>query len=292
MLDRKFYETLSRLRLQMANKSSLNMSGNRKSMQKGLSAEFSDFREYMPGDDLRRMDWNVYARLDKLYIREYMEEKEAVVSILIDTSASMDYGAQSKAELARDLAAVVAYLALYNMDRLLLYDMKDMSRGLAVSGGKNGFSKVLRWLEKRTFSGEVDMLAAARKMQCRGPGVTVIISDFLHPGMLDERAEDYEKLLKYLHYCKQRPVVLHTLAPEELCVTLEGALNLIDAENQSKLRLTVDARVIDNYEKELKRLIERMKKGCSAGRGAYVLCDAGKDRRKLVFQDLKVIYDI
>ena len=129
MLDRKFYDTLSRLRLGMAHKSSMNMSGNRKSMQKGLSAEFSDFREYMPGDDLRRMDWNVYARLDKLYIREYMEEKEAVVSVLIDTSASMDYGAASKAELARDLAAVAAYLALCNMDRLRLYDMKDMGRG-------------------------------------------------------------------------------------------------------------------------------------------------------------------
>jgi len=292
MLDREFYDTLSRLRLQMSHKSSMNMSGSRKSMQKGLSAEFSDFREYMPGDDLRRMDWNVYARLDKLYIREYMEEKEAVVSVLVDTSASMDYGACSKAELAKDLAAVVAYLALCNMDRLLLYDMKDMGRGLAVSGGRNGFSKVLRWLGKRSFCGEVDMLAAARGMQCHGAGVTVIISDFLHPGMLDEKAADYERLLKYLRYCRQRPVVLHTMAPEELHVTLEGALNLIDAENQSKLRLTVDAKAIDQYERALRRLTGRMKRGCDAGRGAYVLCDAGKDRKQLVTRDLRVIYDI
>ncbi len=292
MLDRNFYDTLSRLRLRMSHKSSMNMSGNRKSMQKGLSVEFSDFREYMPGDDLRRMDWNVYARLDKLYIREYMEEKEAVVSVLIDTSASMDYGVRSKAELAGDLAAVVSYLALCNMDRLVLYDMKDMGRGMAVSGGKTGFSKVLRWLEKRSFSGEVDMLEAAGRMQCHGPGVTVIISDFLHPGMLDEKAADYERLLKYLHYRRQRPVVLHTMASEELHVTLEGALNLIDAENQSRLRLTVDARSIDNYERELRRLIERMKKGCGAGRGVYVLCDAGRDRKQLMFQDLRVIYDI
>lgn len=292
MLDRNFFDTLSRLRLRMWHKSSLNMSGNRKSMQKGLSAEFSDFREYMPGDDLRRMDWNVYARLDKLYIREYMEEKEAVVSILIDTSASMDYGAESKAELARDLAAAVSYLALSNMDRLRLYDMKDMSRGLMVSGGRNAFPKVLHWLEKLTFSGQVDMLAAAGKMQRCGPGVTVLISDFLHEGMLDETRADYEKLLQYLQYCKQRPVVLHTMASEELHVSLEGALNLIDAESQSRLRLTVDAKAIDNYERELKRLTERMKKGCSRGRGTYVLCDAGKDRNQLVFQDLRVIYDI
>lgn len=153
MLDTKIYDALSRLQLQMAHKSNLNMSGSRKSVQKGISAEFSDFREYMPGDDLRRMDWNVYARLDKLYIREYMEEKEAVVSVLVDTSASMDYGAESKAELARDLAAVVSFLALHNMDRLLLYDMKDMGRGLMVRGGGKAFSRVLHWLERLTFSG-------------------------------------------------------------------------------------------------------------------------------------------
>lgn len=294
MLDAKLFDSLSRLQLHMSHKSSLNMSGNRKSVQKGISAEFSDFREYMPGDDLRRMDWNVYARLDKLYIREYMEEKEAVVSVLIDTSASMDYGERSKAELAVDLAAVVSFLALNNMDRLMLYDMGDMSRGLSVGGGRNAFARVACWLEKLTFSGEADMLSAAKRMQLRGPGVTVLISDFLHPGMLEENpsGQGYEKLLQYLNYCKQRPVILHTLADEELHVSLEGALNLIDAENGSKLRLTVDGTAIERYEKELNHLTERMKRGCSAGRGAYVLCDTGKDRGQLIFQDLRVIYDI
>lgn len=292
MLDSKFYDTLSRLQLRMSHKSSLNMSGNRKSVQKGISAEFSDFREYMLGDDLRRMDWNVYARLDKLYIREYMEEKEAVVSVLIDTSASMDYGAKSKAELARDLAAAVGFLALNNMDRLLLYDVKDMGRALSVGGGKNAFPKVLHWLEKLTFSGEADMLSAVKKIQRRGPGVTVLISDFLHSDMLDENNAAYEKLLQYLDYCKQRPVILHTLASEELRITLEGALNLIDSETENTLRLTVDAKSIDLYERELNRLTERMKKGCAAGRGAYVICDTGRDRNQLVFQDLRVIYDI
>lgn len=88
MLDTNCFDALSRLQLRMSHKSSLYISGSHKSLRKGNSTEFSDFREYMPGDDLRRMDWNVYARLDKLYIREYMEEKEAHVSVLIDTSAS------------------------------------------------------------------------------------------------------------------------------------------------------------------------------------------------------------
>ena len=111
MFNSEFYDMLSRFCLAVNHKSTLNMSGNRKSVQKGISAEFSDFREYMPGDDLRRLDWNVYARLDKMYIREYMEEKESVVSILLDTSESMNYGQKPKWELASLLGAVMAYLA-------------------------------------------------------------------------------------------------------------------------------------------------------------------------------------
>lgn len=294
MLDTGFYDALSRIKLRMSHKSSLNASGNRKSLRKGNSTEFSDFREYMPGDDLRRMDWNAYARLDKLYIRQYMEEKEAVVSVLIDTSASMDYGVQSKAELAKDLAAVVSFLALGNMDRVRLYDMKDMGRTLSVGGGRSAFAKVLRFLENLEFSGEVDMLSAVRKMHCPGAGVTVLISDFLHPDMLREDTvrSGYEKLLQYLNYSRQLPVVLHTMAAEELRVSLEGVLNLIDAETKSKKRLVVDAKAVDSYERELKYFTECIKKGTDRGRGIYVLCDAGRDRNQLVFQDLRVIYDI
>ena len=164
MLDSGFYDRLSRLQLAMAHKSSLNMSGNRKSVHKGISAEFSDFREYMPGDDLRRLDWNVYARLDRMYIREYMEEKEAVVSVLLDTSASMDYGKEKKSVLAEELVAVVSFLALNNMDRVAIFDMKEMSRGIVLGGGRNAFTRVIAWLNERTYEGECDMLAALKKM--------------------------------------------------------------------------------------------------------------------------------
>lgn len=294
MLDTKFYDALARLQLRMSHKSSLNVSGSRKSLRKGNSNEFSDFREYMPGDDLRLVDWNVYARLDKLYIREYMEEKEAVVSVLIDTSASMDYGAKSKAELAKDLAAVVSFLALNNMDRVLLYDMKDMGRPYPAQGGRRAFAGVCAFLEKMAFSGEIDMLACARKMRCRGAGVTVVISDFLHPAMVEEGAEksDYERLLQYLQYNRQFPVILHTMAGEELRPALTGVLHLIDAETKLKRRLEVDARTIDSYERELQSFLERIRRGCALGRGAYVLCDTERDREKLVFEDLRVIYDI
>lgn len=292
MLDSGFYERLSRLQLAMAHKSSLNMSGSRKSVHKGISAEFSDFREYMTGDDLRRLDWNVYARLDRMYIREYMEEKEAVVSVLLDTSASMDYGQEKKSALAGELAAVVSYLALNNMDRLALFDMKEMNRGLVLGGGRNSFAQVLKWLEARSFDGECDMFAALKKMPMRGPGVTILISDFLHPAMVDDADEGYEKILKYLSYRRQRPVILQTLAGEEIHVSMEGTRNLIDMETDKKLRITMDAAAIASYEQELGRLLTRLQKGCRGAQGAYVLCDTTRDRNKLIFEDLKVLYDI
>jgi hypothetical protein len=291
MLDARFYDALSRLHLIMAHKSSLNMSGNRKSLQKGVSAEFSDFREYMPGDDLRRLDWNIYARLDRMVIREYMEEKEAVVTVLLDTSASMDYGKEKKSELAAELAAVVSYLALHNMDRLVLCDMKQMNAAISVGGGLAAFPKVQKWIEAREFSGEVDMLAAAKQARLRGAGVTIVISDFLHPALL---AEDggYEKVLKYLAYRRQRPVVLQTLAAEELRVEMEGTVNLIDMETGRKIRITMDRAAIESYESELSRLLARMEKGAKGCGGAYVLCDSARDRNQLIFEDLRVLYDI
>jgi hypothetical protein len=177
------------------------------------------------------------------------------------------------------------------MDRLVLYDMKEMNRGFVLSGGRNAFPKALQWIESRTFGGEVDMLDAVGKIRHKGPGVTILISDFLHPALLDE-AGGYEKVLSYLSYRRQRPIVLQTLAGEELLVQLEGTLNLIDMETGHKLRITMDAKAIETYEKELKALLWRMKNGCRKCGGAYVLCDTTKDRSQLIFEDLRVLYDI
>ena len=141
MLDAAFFDRLSRLRLAMGHRTSMNLTGNRKSIQKGSSMEFSDFREYMPGDDIRRIDWNAYGRLDRFYIKEYMEEKEAVISILIDTSASMDHGEKKKSELACMLAAAVSYMGLNGMDCLVLYDLRRMHVPLVADGGKRALPR-------------------------------------------------------------------------------------------------------------------------------------------------------
>ncbi len=292
MLDAAFFDRLSRLRLAMGHKTSMNLTGNRKSTQKGSSMEFSDFREYMPGDDIRRIDWNAYGRLDRLYVKEYMEEKEAVVSILIDTSASMDYGAKKKSELACMLAAAFSYMGLNDLDRVVLYDMCRMHLPFTAEGGKRALPRLADWLEQCSFEGTVDVEKAVEKLPAKGPGVTILISDFLQEAFLDQEQKALKKLLRFLNYRKQKIVVLHVLAGEEISVELTGTRNLIDMEDQSTLRLTLDAVSIRTYERSLQEFSDRMRRECVRAGAFYAVCSTGTDIYQLIFQDLRMLYDI
>ena len=290
--DATFFDKLSQLRLAMGHRTSMNLTGNRKSMQKGSSMEFSDFREYMPGDDIRRIDWNAYGRLDRLYVKEYMEEKEAVISILLDTSASMDYGANKKSTLACLLAAAFAYLGLNNMDRVMLYDMQKMQQPFVAGGGKRALPRLVDWLEQRSFDGKVDIGEVVRQLPMKGPGVTIIVSDFLQESFLDEAQEAVTKLLRFLDYRRQKTVLLHVLAGEEISVALTGTRNLIDMEELSTLRLTLDASSIRVYEKALQQFLSRLEHACAKTGAFYAVCNTDKDIYQLIFQDLRMLYDI
>lgn len=329
MLDAKFYDSLRGLRLAVGHKSSMNLSGNRKSVQKGTSAEFSDFREYLPGDDIRRIDWNAYGRLDRLYVKEYMEEKEALISILIDTSSSMNYGTKKKSELACELAAAFAYLGLNNMDRVAVYDMQRMQQPFVIRGGKKAFPRLAGWLEQCSFDGQVNISEAVRQLPGKGQGAAIIISDFFQEsflpgdlrgkqtnvlqgkqnivrqvgqqvsvrqkrqaGVLTERQDEVVKLLRFLAYRKQRAVLLHVLAGEELHVDFTGTQNLIDVEDKSTLRLTVDAAGLRAYENALNAFTAHLGKECAGAGAFYAVCSTARDLHQLIFKDLRLLYDI
>ncbi|MCM1049250.1 MAG: DUF58 domain-containing protein [Clostridiales bacterium] len=292
ILDAAFFDTLSRLRLAMWHKSSMNLTGNRKSVQKGSSTEFSDFREYMPGDDIRRIDWNAYGRLDRFFIKEYMEEKEAVVSILLDTSASMDYGLKKKSELACMLAAAFAYIGLNNMDRVVLYDMQKMNAPFVAGSGKRAVRQLTEWLDKLSFEGKVDISEAVLQFPARGQGVAIIISDFWQEAFLDEKQESVKKLIRFLNYRRQKAVLLHVLAGEEISVELTGTQNLIDMEEMSAIRLTLDDTSIRLYETALKDYTNRLKRECDRSEAFYAICSTKTDFYQLIFKDLRTLYDI
>lgn len=292
MLDAKFYDSLRGLRLAVGHKSSMNLSGNRKSVQKGTSAEFSDFREYLPGDDIRRIDWNAYGRLDRLYVKEYMEEKETLISILIDTSSSMNYGARKKSGLACELAAAFAYLGLNNMDRVAVYDMQRMQQPFLIRGGKKAFPRLAGWLEQCSFDGQVDIFEAVRQLPGKGQGAAIIISDFLQESFLPDHQDEAARLLRFLAYRKQRAVLLHVLAGEELDVDFTGTRNLIDMEDKSTLRLTVDAAGLRAYENALNAFTAHLGKECAGAGAFYAVCSTARDLHQLIFKDLRLLYDI
>lgn len=292
MQDAKFYDSLRGFRLAVGHKSAMNLAGNRKSVQKGTSAEFSDFREYLPGDDIRRIDWNAYGRLDRLYVKEYMEEKEAQISILIDTSASMEYGTIKKSGLALELAAVMAYLALNNMDRVAVYDMRRMGQPFVANGGKKSFPRLAEWLRGCSFAGRVDIGQAVRQLPGKGQGAAVILSDFLQEEFLAKEQEAAKKLLRFLEYRRQRAVFLHVLAGEELSVDFTGTRKLIDMEDQSTLRLTLDAAGLKLYENALNDFIAGLKRECARAGAFYAVCSTAREFRQLVFKDLRMLYDI
>lgn len=292
MLDAAFFEKLSALRLKMGHKSSMNLSGNRKSVQKGSSMEFSDFREYMPGDDIRRIDWNAYGRLDRFYIKEYMEEKEAVITILLDTSESMNYGTEKKSHLACKLAAVFGYMGLSNLDRVIIYDMQHMESPFISNSGKRAIVGLADWLKKCSFEGSVNIFDAIKMLPAKGPGVTIIISDFLQEDFLDEKKEIVGQILRFLAYKRQKAVFLQVMAKEELEVDFTGTHNLIDMEEKSTLRVTLDDKSIRTYEAALQVFLNSLQRECARYGATYALCNTKQDFYELIFKDLRLLYDI
>jgi len=290
-MDRSLYDRLGRLKLAIDKKSNASMIGSRKSTRKGSSAEFSDFREYMPGDDIRGIDWNAYARLDRLYIKEYMEEKESHVSIFMDTSSSMDYGENRKFTLMTELAAGLSYISLVNMDHVTLYDMAETGRPYSASGGKAGIKNLTTVLERKKAEGSVDIYKAVRRADHMYPGLTIICSDFLSEEFLPGN-DTFAELLKYLAYMKQKVAILHIMAEEELDVKLQGTCNLIDMEDgENRIKVTMDDASIREYNRNRDEFLEAFRKTARRFGAAYFLCNTRDSFDKIIFEQLRPLYE-
>ncbi|MDO5156041.1 MAG: DUF58 domain-containing protein [Eubacteriales bacterium] len=248
LFDKDFFGKLNTLKMNLNMKLSVGMSGVRKSSAKGNSVEFSDFREYMLGDDIRRIDWNAYGRTDKLYIKQFMEEKEAIFQIFIDTSKSMEFGEYPKSKMALQLAGALSYVILNNLDRVCINEMHENSvtKGKGVTG-KAAFGTILKDLERIQFDGKTTLNTAIRKRPIQGGGVSFIISDFL-----DENG--IEEAIKYLSFKKQTIVLIQILSKEELTADYEGTLNMIDMETSEAIKITMSNTTIAKYRERILRM--------------------------------------
>ena len=281
LFDAGFFARLNHLSLASHIRLDKGLSGGRKSSAKGSSVEFSDFREYLPGDDIRRIDWNVYGRLDKLYVKQFMEEKEAFYHIFLDTSASMDFGGKKKSVMALRLTAVFAWLVLKQLDRVEIMTLHDGRLGKkgAVTG-RNSFQRILSELEQVQFGGRTQINQAVKQCSFGGRGICIIISDFLDPEGVDEA-------IRYLTFKKQEILLIQVLAREEVDFDEEGTLALTDMETGEQVRVTVTKQTIRAYDDARKahdRAIEKLAKRYNC---AFQQVIADEDMEKAVFRTLK-----
>jgi len=264
LLDPTFLRKLERLRIQARRAFPGTMRGERRSTRKGSSVEFSDFRKYEAGDDFRHVDWNIYARLERLVLRQFVEEEDVRIDILIDRSRSMHFGEpMTKFDFARRAAAALAFLAASSLDRfgVTAFD-SGVRKRLRPLRGRGHLLSVISFLENLAENGEgaeakieetkieeangtnlSGVLRAYQKRSLR-PGIVFMISDFLDAG--DFRAE-----MKMLAHRGFDLNLIQVLAPEEIAPEVVGDLLLVDSETGDERELTANDRAMAAYRKAL-----------------------------------------
>jgi uncharacterized protein (DUF58 family) len=221
--------------------------GDRLSKRKGTSVEFADHRHYVVGDDFRFLDWNLFARLDKLFIRLYQEEEDLQLNVLVDISKSMDFGNPNKLHHARQIAAALAYIGLVNMDRVNLGGLgANYVPGPRTLRGKKTMPRVLEFLDELQPSEAGNLTQAVKNfcIQAGSRGIVVLISDFLDKG-------GFEEPLRMLLARRMEVYAIQVLSPEEIDPTVQGDLKLIDVEDDDLAEITVTPALIKRYKKNL-----------------------------------------
>lgn len=272
MLNDDMLHKLDALRLAMQSYVRGGAGGVRKSRALGDSAEFSDFREYAPGDDLRRIDWNAYARFDRLFLKLFMEEQEMHVTIILDASASMGYGEPAKWAFAVDTALMLSYLAVSGGDRVSLAVLNgEKLRRSPMYAGRHGYMQASSFLKDIKPAGATNLTNAVTRIPLSsGRGMCVLISDLF--------SEDgSEGALNSLQYRKQQAVLVQVLAKEEMEPELFGSLHLIDSEGGPNMDVTVNGELLRRYHKNLESFIGGTRLYCHRHGIPYVLMRSDMD---------------
>lgn len=234
-------------------------SGPRRSPRYGSSPEFADFRDYTPGDDLRRVDWNAYARLDRLFLRLYTAEEMATLTLLLDTSRSMDFGDPRKSLTTARLAAIFSYIALHGNDRVAVAGWSSrVHQYLPPQVGTQAVSRVWRFIHQlqSTSSGSTDFAV----LRSEGPfrrraGLAVVLSDFLSD-------TDWRGGLLALRSAGQEVTALQILSRDELEPGLRGDWQLRDVESGATVEITSSQRLLRRYAEQLQAHLESIRDFC------------------------------
>ncbi|HSH21285.1 MAG TPA: DUF58 domain-containing protein [Candidatus Caenarcaniphilales bacterium] len=283
VFDESFLRQLERLLLVTRTAVHGGMKGVRRSVKRGQSVEFTDYRDYALGDDLRALDWNVYARLERLFIKLFVEEEDVTVHVLLDGSASMETGSPDKLRFGKRAAAALAYVGLASYDRVNVAVLQGrVARRFPSVRGTGRIFQVLADLSGvHSAPGATDLAAAARhyaaQLTQRGP--MILISDLFDPNV--------ERAISELAGTRCEVALLHTLSPEELDPPLEGDVRLIDRESGDGVDITADLVTLDAYRARLAAWQERLEQVSARRRVSYVPTPTTLPLADLVFAELR-----
>jgi uncharacterized protein (DUF58 family) len=283
LLDPEFMHKLEQLELVSRKIIMGRMKGERKSKRRGSSVEFAEHRNYSVGDDLRHIDWNVYGRLDKLFLKLFLEEEDLHVYTLLDTSLSMNFGTPTKLHYAKQVAAALAFIGLVNHDRVILDTFASkLDKGIPSVRGRSQMWRVIQYLERLGASGESDLKTAAREFAIRhaGKGVVVVISDFLDK-------HGYEDALRYLLARNMDIYVIHLLSQEEVTPELVGDLRLVDVEDDQIAEITMSAPLLKRYKDNLNAFVGGLKEWCTKRGIMYIFTTNQYPFDKLIMNYLR-----
>jgi uncharacterized protein (DUF58 family) len=283
LLDPEFLHKLEQLELVSRKIFVGRMKGERKSKRRGSSVEFADHRNYAVGDDLRHIDWNVYGRLDKLFLKLFLEEEDLHFYTLIDTSLSMDFGDPTKLHYAKQVAAALAFIGLVNHDRVVLETFSSgLDGGMPSVRGRSQMWRVVQYLDQLQSAGASNLTAAAKAFAIKhaGKGIVVVISDFL-----DKRG--FQDALRYLLARNMDIYVIHVLSREEVEPEIVGDLRLVDAEDDDIAEITVSAPLLKRYKDNLNAFVGGLKDWCTKRGIVYIFTTNQNPFDKLILNYLR-----
>ncbi len=243
LLDPAFLRRLDTLTLRSRRIYRGMLRGERRSRTMGRGVEFADYRPYQVGDDFRYVDWNIYSRLDRLFIKLFSEEEDINVHLFVDTSRSMVCGEPSKIEYAVRLAAAIGYVGLHALDRVGAVAFADRAHGvLAPHRGRGQTLRLFDFLAALRGGGMSDLRATMREYvyRTRRRGLLILISDLWLP-------DGYEEGLKLAQYHRFEPFVIHIVSEDEVSPPERGEARLVDVETGAATEVTVDGPALEAY---------------------------------------------
>jgi len=261
------------------------LQGERRSKRRGQSVEFADHRPYVAGDDLRFVDWNVYGRLEQLFLKLFLEEQDLTVHIVADASASMSFGEPSKELFIKKLTAALGYVSLVNNNRVTISFIADgVTVQLANMRGRNYLNNMAECLLTAECDGLSNFDEACRQLAAGriGSGVMIVLSDFLFK-------EGYDSGLRRLIGRQYDLYAIQVLCPQELSPEMSGELKLIDIEDADAAEITVSSALSKYYKRNLTAYCNELKDFCASRGAVYVLANSADSVESLVLNYLRRI---